>query len=473
MSKSAVTFSQRQLTFEYEDIPNTTDNQLELLTGLLSDDLDFQNVDSKYASHNFHSFPAKFPPQLPKKFISVLTKPGEIVLDPMSGSGTTVLEAYFSGRIGIGIDLDPMAIMISKVKTTYLDPNELIRIAHQIIKNAKSEVLNQKQALENTLANRWNQNTRLFVENWFSDEIRVQLQSLINQINQIENPEIRIFFKLVFSAIIITKSGGVSLALDLAHTRPHKAKTIFSFDNRLLYGNEVLNQNDLHNKTHVKKLRNPFDEFEKRAKLNIKGLLSLDGGQFRPQLFFGNARNLHLKDESIDLIVTSPPYASNAIDYMRAHKFSLVWFEHEMDELTLKRKKYIGSEIVQQFQYEILPEYTQGIVDAISKLDAKKGKVLHRYYSEMSQVLREMFRILKPNKSAVLVVGSSVMRAKDTETQNCLAEIGKSIGFQVPGIGVRKIDRNKRMLPAGLVTNRNSQIQQRMHEEYIIGFYKP
>jgi DNA modification methylase len=474
MSKSAGTLFPRQLTFEYNENPiQSTDNQPELLIKLLSDDLDFQNIDGKYASHNFHSFPAKFPPQLPQKFISVLTKPGEIVLDPMSGSGTTVLEAYFSGRIGIGCDIDPLAIMISKVKTTYLNPNELIRFSHQIIKNAKSELLNEKKNLENILTSRWSPGTKAFVEYWFTDEIRMQLQSLSNQINKIQNPDIRTFFKLVFSAIIITKSGGVSLALDLAHTRPHKAKITFSADSKVIYGNEHLAGNDLRNKILIKKLRNPFDEFEKRAKSNIKGLLSLDGGQIKPQICFGNAQKLPLQDESIDLVVTSPPYASNAIDYMRAHKFSLVWFGYKTEELTSKRKEYIGSEMVQKFNGENLPEYTQGIVNEITKLDAKKGKVLNRYYSEMTKVLREMYRILKSNKAAIFVVGSSIMRAKDTETQNCLAEIGQSVGFKVPKIGVRKIDRNKRMLPVGQITNKNSQIQQRMHEEYIIGFYKP
>ena len=63
----------------------------EKLVDLLSQDLDFHGQDSGYASHNFHSFPAKFPPQLPRKFIEALTAPGDVVLDPMMGSGTTVL----------------------------------------------------------------------------------------------------------------------------------------------------------------------------------------------------------------------------------------------------------------------------------------------------------------------------------------------------------------------------------------------
>src|SRR5262245_57289337 len=81
------------------------------LRALLAGDLDFKGQDSGYASHNFHAFAAKFPPQLPRAFIEALTEPGELVLDPMMGSGTTLLEAYLADRRAIGCDLDPLAIL--------------------------------------------------------------------------------------------------------------------------------------------------------------------------------------------------------------------------------------------------------------------------------------------------------------------------------------------------------------------------
>jgi hypothetical protein len=158
---------------------------------------------------------------------------------------------------------------------------------------------------------------------------------------------------------------------------------------------------------------------------------------------------------------------------MRAHKFSLVWFGYKLDDLSRKRSAYIGGEMLVDFQYESLPDYSANIMAEITNLDGKKGKVLHRYYSEMTRVIREMYRVLKPGKAAILVVGNSLMRGRDTETQNCLADIGRSIGFDVPAIGIRNLDRNRRMLPAGMQIDRQSLIQQRMHEEYVIGFYKP
>ena len=90
----------------------------------------------------------------------------------------------------------------------------------------------------------------------------------------------------------------------------------------------------------------------------------------------------------------------------------------------------------------------------------------------MTRSLREMYRVLKPGKCAIVVVGSSIMRGRDTETGDCLAEIARHIGFDVPKIGIRNLDRDRRMLPAQKQPNTASQIQQRMHQEYVIGLCK-
>lgn len=463
-----------QLFLEYEIYrPEKKGDYIDSLISILSNDLDFHRDKSSYASHNFHSFPAKFPPQLPLQFIHDLTELEDTVLDPMMGSGTTVLEAYLAGRKGIGFDIDPLSIMISKVKTAPLNQNELIRYYREIVKNARLELSHERKIIDQMLLNRWDSKTKGFIDYWFETEVQIELMALLNQIQKITNEDVKTFFKLVFSAIIITKSGGVSLALDLAHTRPHKAKLVYSKNGEMLFG-EDLDENKMPRLRNLtKRLRSPVEEFEKRCIQNIKGIIAKNSLSLKPEIKFGNAQKLPLKDNSVDLIVTSPPYASNAIDYMRAHKFSLVWFGYQIDELSQKRKGYIGGEDMINVNYERLPDFTSSIVEDISKIDTKRGKVLHRYYSEMTRTLSEMYRVLKSGRAAVVVVGNSIMRGKNTETQNCLAEIGQAIGFEVPKIGVRKLDRNKRMLPVGMKTNLNSQIQQRMHEEYIIGFYKP
>jgi ubiquinone/menaquinone biosynthesis C-methylase UbiE len=111
-------------------------------------------------------------------------------------------------------------------------------------------------------------------------------------------------------------------------------------------------------------------------------------------------------------------------------------------------------------------------IQELKEADEKRGQVLHRYFTELNKVFTEMYRVLKSNAAAVVVVGNSNMKNVNTELQKCLPEIGNQIGFDVPAIGVRNLDRNKRMLPVGFEINDSSQIEKRMHLEYVIGFFK-
>jgi DNA modification methylase len=443
----------------------------EKLKALLSGELDFHNQSSNYKSHNFHAFPAKFPPQLPRLFINELTNPDSIVLDPMAGSGTTVLEALLAHRTGIGFDIDPLAIRITSAKITPLSVTDVVTTGDDILIRARYALDNNKPELQSQIVTRWDEKTKNFVDYWFARETQLELIALILEIEKIPNPLLRAFFELVFSAIIVTKSGGVSLALDLAHTRPHRAKRVVTKSGRIIIEEESVSEKRKAVLTKI--LRPAFDEFEKRYKNNLDGLVIFTPETILSKVLFGNAEKLPLADDSIDLIVTSPPYASNAIDYMRAHKFSLVWMGYPIENLGGKRKEYIGGEVTANISFEPLPLYTNRILGEITKIDKKKSLVVRRYYSEMARVLREMYRVLKPGKASVVVVGNSVIRGVDTQTQNCLADIGQTIGFEIPKIGVRNLDRNRRMMPASMKANFHSQIQQRMHKEYVIGFYKP
>jgi len=213
---------------------------------LLAGDLSFHNASSNGGKHNFHSFPAKFPPQLPRLFIDNLTNDGDIVLDPMAGSGTTIIEAVSAGRIGLGFDIDPLSVLMSKVKAASVDPTKVEAAASQVVQDAEFSLLKSSR-LEKEIEKRFDEKTREFIDYWFSQQAQVEIMALLTQIEKVEDREIKDFLKLLLSSIIVTKSGGVSLAWDLGHTRPHK-----------------LNQGQ------QKKYKPAVHEFEKRLFRNFK-----------------------------------------------------------------------------------------------------------------------------------------------------------------------------------------------------------
>ncbi len=426
--------------------PAATPVRDRLLT-VLAEDLEFHGMRTSYATHNLHSFPAKFPPQLPQKFILSLTEPGDTVLDPMAGSGTTLLEAGLAGRHAIGFDIDPLALLLCRVKLFPLPTDQAASCGMTVVRQAQSSASTERARLAATLDARFDPKTRVFVDYWFPGESQLELMALVEAIEQVEEVAVRDFLRLTLSATIITKSGGVSLARDLAHTRPHKDETL--------------------------PIRSAITSFDKRLQQNLASVARLPHLNGHAHVEYGDAQYLALPEESVDLIVTSPPYAANAIDYMRAHKFSLVWLGYPLEALSQRRREYIGGEATDGFALESLPERTQAIVDGLSRQDAKKARAVHRYYSEATRFLGTMYRVLRPGKAAVIVVGTSTFKGHNIQIQDCLAEIGETVGFDLVGIATRRLDRNKRMMPTRHGGKQASQIEERMHEEYIIGLCKP
>ena len=302
--------------------------------------------------------------------------------------------------------------------------------------------------MEHALSRRFDPKTRAFIDFWFLPQQQLELLALLQGIEQVAAEDVQAFFKVVFSSTIIAKSGGVSLARDLAHTRPHKIAD--------------------------KKPNSAFVEFAKRLKQNLATYVA---GAATPKhnarILATGADRTGLPSSSVDLIVTSPPYANNAIDYMRAHKFSLVWFGWNIDALSGIRARYLGHDAAGATQFDDLPRQCEKTLTKLAERDTKKAAALRRYFGEMAAVIGEMRRVLKKGKPAVIVVGSSNLRGLDVETHKGLAALGERANFEVAGIGVRRLDRDKRMMPARWGSQRHSQIEERMHQEYVIGLIQP
>ena len=345
----------------------------ERLALLLQGELNFHGEDSGYASHDLHAFAAKFPPQLPRAFIRGLTRHGDVVLDPMMGSGTTVVEALLEGRRGIGLDINPLALRLSRAKTTQLPLDTLRDVGNKVISRA-NVLLSDGKIIERMLAKRFDERTKTFIDYWFLPTMQHELMALVQAIEDVTNISVRYFLELTFSSIIVTKSWGVSLARDLAHSRPPLDKT--------------------------KTPKSAIEQFSMRLRKNLLSIAQLKTNGMRAGTLTGDARCMPIVDGTIGLIVTSPPYA-NALDYMRAHKFSLVWFGGSVVNLSHMRASYIGSERVGCTQNSLLPDGLEKIIHQLAARDRSKASILRKYFVEMKSVLAEMYRVLRSNSAAI------------------------------------------------------------------------
>jgi hypothetical protein len=330
------------------------------------------------------------------------------------------------------------------VKTTPLQLEHLQKAADKIVSQAQK--LAKAKAIAQHLAQRFDERTKVFVDYWFPPTTQRELMALVLAIESVSEASIRQFFELTLSSIIITKSGGVTLARDLAHSRPHLDKE--------------------------KVPKNALEQFSLRLQKNLSTVADLTLNNSLAAPLAGDAQSMPFADGVIDLIVTSPPYA-NALDYMRAHKFSLVWLGRSVDDLSKLRAEYIGSERVKGTAFATLPTRPEEIIQRLAHQDRNKGEILRKYFTEMTAVFAEMYRVLRADSAAIVVVGPSIMRGINVQTHHCLADIAAELGFDVVGVVQRMLDRNKRMMPARFGQKTDSMIEQRMHEEYVIGLLKP
>ena len=433
----------------------TTASTPDRLSDLLSRDLAFGGTARQaHPLYALHPFAARFPYGLAGHFINGLTRPGDTVVDPMCGSGITLLEGWLAGRSVVGVDLDPLARRQSAARTAALDSDAVMTAGTAALERAR-ELHDGRSHPADPLAmvrGGMDDATGRFVDYWFLPETQAELAALVLAIRTEPEPELRNLLEVVFSSTIVTKSGGVSRARDLAHTRPHRVTD--------------------------KRPRRPLAMFETLVERAATAYAQVDAVRVgRRSIIAGDSRRLPLQSGSVDLIVTSPPYA-NALDYMRAHKFSLAWLGEPIPRLSDLRGQYIGAErqarVADDFRRPNGP--AQSVLNAVSEVDLRKARVLRRYLDDMTAAIEEMARVLRSGGAAVIVVGPSMMRGVRVPTHQCLADIAVASGLDVLAVVPRYLDRDRRMMPARAPSSFPDDltgIERRMHTEHVIGAVKP
>jgi len=313
--------------YEYKELINKRHNFPDAVEMLSKIDYDFKDFTTQYLTHTFHSYPARFIPQIPLTFIKLFTEEQEIVLDPFCGCGTTLVESFLNNRKSIGNDFNPLATLISKVKTT-------------LIEDTQFRYFNRKLAV-------------------MKRYLDLDYRRVNEKINNLPNRKI--------SAI-----------------------------------------------------------FSKTAKIVEKNP--------EVRVICGDARKLEVQSDSIDLVVTSPPYV-NALDYYRVHMYNMLWLGMDFD---LFRKHEIGGH---------------------SHFITNRFRLLSEYLGDMLRSMIEMNRVLKKDKLCVIVVGNSSVEYELIESPIFFEEMGDKIGFTPIKTIFRNIDKTKKYTSADVG---------KIDEEYIV-----
>lgn len=389
-----------------------------------------------------HPFPARMAPSI---VWDALPKEGDSlkILDPMTGSGTTLVCARSIGHRAVGCDTDPLALLIARAWCADAEPETLKVRAGIVLDRART--LSKRLTSEKSYPKNTDDETRRFIDFWFDQENRRELSALATCISRVQSQTERTLLWCAFSRMIITKTSGTSLAMDVSHSRPHKVYDV----------------------SPVK----PFDVFLNAVSRVACNCPFPGNANDAPpaDIRRGDARALPVESASVDMVITSPPYL-NAIDYLRGHKLSLVWMGHSISEIRALRSRNIGTEVSKESTTsKTLKEAMKAMVD-LESLDNRCLGMVRRYVWDMGKVMEECARVLKRKGRAVFVVGDSAIRGVFIKNSEALIRLADSNDLSLVSRNTRPIETKRRYLPPPESERAGGKMQGRMREEVILEF---
>nr|ABC75875.1 M2.BtsI [Parageobacillus thermoglucosidasius] len=359
-------------------------------------DWEFKDANTQYLTHNLHRYSGKFIPQIAKSAIELLTQPGDTILDPYMGSGTTLVEAVLLNRFSIGIDLNPLAVLIAQAKVTPIEREKLDFLITTFTDLCESldlyfepSIFNPPLSNIEELVEEARKDFRFtndWFTKWFQEKVLLQLIVIKRAIDSISDLDCRNLATVAFSNILRRSSN--------AHSG---------------YPNVMYDKN-------AKERPLPAMVFLQSLKESVAMVESLDYlkfKSFKPRIYLCDNNNMPIPDNTIDAIITHPPYIG-AIPYAEYGMLSLGWLGYNWRELD---EKLTGGK-------------------------RQSKNVVHRFKVGYTRMLQESYRVLKPGKKMFLLVGNPVVKGEVVDlgemTKNLATEVGFSLIAESTRMGTNR-----------------------------------
>lgn len=364
---------------------------------------DLKRTETMYASHGYHKYPAKFIPQIVQRLLQSYSSKGDTVLDPFGGCGTTLVEAKLKGRNGLSVDVNRVAILITKAKLHALEPEKLVSLNENLL-----QAFDRKKDFPNAY-----ERAHPRLQYWFRPEEFNRLQSMYKIILKQKDAKTRNFYLCCFSNIL--KNCSIWYAKSIKPMRDEDKKIeepLKAFNRHLRYMTQMNEE--------YRKLLEKNKDISDECKV-IKG----------------DARNLSIDKESVDLIITSPPYVTS-YEYADLHQISMLWFEYTNDLREVK-KSFVGTSTRERAKRNISSDIAMQTIEKFKEKRKALAKSISNYYLDLEKCYKEMYRVLKPSKKLCLILGDTEFLGIKVPNTEVSMELLESAGFKTKKVIKRQL----------------------------------
>lgn len=397
---------------------------------------DYRGENTKTFTHGIHTYPAMFIPQVARRLLETYSKAGDTICDIFCGSGTALVESKLLGRNAYGIDLNPLAIFLTKVKTTPINPKHLMSEYVSLLERVRR---GRKFAKKPSFKN---------LDFWFKEEVIAQLVQLKDAIRVIDDKAIRNFMMVAFSETVRYSS----------NTKHGEFKLVRMKGDKLAEHNPDV-----------------FGIFRKKAEASIAGMNAFSkqcSKQSWTRIIYGDSsKGNGIEPLSIDCIVTSPPYGDSrtTVAYGQFSRLSAQWIDifDDPDSASSVDNDLLGGRASKTLTHSLSSRHLCDTLARITKVDEARARDVLSFYIGLNDCLKQAQRILKPKKYFCLVVGNRLVKQVRIPTDLIIAELGEKLGFTCEDIFVRNIP-GKRMPIKNSPTNIVGALEETMNKESIV-----
>jgi DNA modification methylase len=395
----------------------------------------FEKADTKYCTHGIYKYPAMMVAPIVKRLMEKYAVLGEsIILDPFCGSGSVLVESVLHDCESYGIDINPLALLLAKVKTTPIDTESLIEEYKGFgkFRNKKHPTIKSPDFFN--------------IDFWFKPDVIKKLQIIKNWVNALEDEKISDFFKIAFAETVRTTSNTRNGEFKLFRM-PEKQLAKHTPDVYLTF-EKVVNHN-------IQKMEQFNDACPRKPK--------------KPVILPEDSRTkTSIPSRKIDLIITSPPYGDSrtTVAYGQFSRLSLQWLGYDGIATSID-KISLGGERVKDNEFNLDSPSLRTAVSQIMEIDDKRSRDVLAFYTDLNMCFKELDRVTHSGSVACIVVGNRTVKGVNIPTDDIISELMSVHGFEHDKTIIRKIP-NKVMPSLNSPTNVIGMIGQTMTKESIV-----